>query len=137
MDRRYDVLDSNNLLNDSNWALLKAALFRIRNTQGPSKRQNDREFLTAIIYLVKTGDSWRQLPKFFGEWSAVYMRFRRWESSRTWAYLWRELKQDSLIEIMALFLDSDFDAHPADDIAHKRHLSVAERLRNAVRMVVW
>jgi transposase len=34
--------------------------------------------LNALVYRCKNGCSWRDLPKEFGHWHVVYMRFSRW-----------------------------------------------------------
>jgi transposase len=48
----------------------------------PKQRGNvkidNRDMLNAIIYRCKNGCSWRDLPKEFGNWHVVYMRFSRW-----------------------------------------------------------
>jgi putative transposase len=46
-----------------------------------------RQVLNAILYSLKTGCPWRQLPREFPAWTAVYYYFRRWSSDGTWARL--------------------------------------------------
>lgn len=38
----------------------------------------------AIIYVLRTGVAWRDLPAGFGPWSSVYSRWRRWSASGLW-----------------------------------------------------
>lgn len=38
----------------------------------------DRLILSGIIYAIRHGLSWRQLTEFYGNWSSVYSKFRRW-----------------------------------------------------------
>gem|GEM_PF-4645239 len=135
MTRQCNDLDLQNWLSEKHWMQLKPVLFRVRNTQGPSRRQSDRDFLTAIVYLIQTGQSWRKLPPEFGDWMTVYVRFRRWEKSRTWAYLWRELDLFSLYEIKALFIDEDADITRATP-PKGAPMSVEDRLRKAVKMTI-
>jgi transposase len=40
--------------------------------------------VNAILYVLKTGCQWRQLPSEFGYWAKVYARFRRWRLSGAW-----------------------------------------------------
>jgi len=35
-------------------------------------------FITALLWILKTGAPWRALPERFGSWKTVYSRFRRW-----------------------------------------------------------
>ena len=34
--------------------------------------------LSAMVYVLRTGVPWRDLPERFGPWSSVYTRYRRW-----------------------------------------------------------
>lgn len=43
-----------------------------------------RPLLNAIFYLVKSGCSWRLLPKSFPCWKTVFHRFRKWSRDGTW-----------------------------------------------------
>jgi putative transposase len=36
------------------------------------------------LYVARTGIPWRDLPAEFGQWDAVYNRFRRWEKRHVW-----------------------------------------------------
>lgn len=39
---------------------------------------DDRLVISGIIFVIRHGLAWRQLPEFFGNWSSVYSKFRRW-----------------------------------------------------------
>ena len=39
----------------------------------------ERMFFEAVLYIARTGTPWRDLPPCFGNWDAVYQRFRRWQ----------------------------------------------------------
>lgn len=41
--------------------------------------------LSGIIYVLRTGVPWRDLPECFGKWTTVYSRFRRWCASGLFA----------------------------------------------------
>jgi putative transposase len=43
--------------------------------------------LNAILYVLKTGCQWRQLPREFPHWTAVYYYFYRWSCDGTWVRL--------------------------------------------------
>ncbi len=38
----------------------------------------------AMIYLLRVGCPWRDLPELFGSWNSVYTRWRRWAQSGLW-----------------------------------------------------
>ena len=46
-----------------------------------------RQVLNAILYVLKTGCQWRQLPREFPVWSAVYYYFYNWSCNGTWERL--------------------------------------------------
>lgn len=47
----------------------------------------------AIMYVLKTGSQWRQLPREFGPWQTVYGHFNRWSKLEVWRGLVEELTQ--------------------------------------------
>jgi transposase len=54
---------------------------------------SDRDFLEALLYVARTGIPWRDLPREFGKWDAIYKlvdrscaiynRYRRWLKNGT------------------------------------------------------
>jgi transposase len=40
--------------------------------------KDNRLFLEAVLWRVRTGLPWRDLPSGFGRWNSVFQRFRRW-----------------------------------------------------------
>lgn len=63
-------------LTSDEWQDLKQ-LF-IRAGPGRPPKVSDRRFLNAVLWKVKTGAPWRDLPARFGNWKTIYSRFRRW-----------------------------------------------------------
>jgi transposase len=45
----------------------------------------------AMVYVLRTGCPWRDLPGIYGPWSSVYTRWRRWSRSGLWARLLKVL----------------------------------------------
>jgi putative transposase len=41
--------------------------------------------VNAVLYQVKNGCQWRDLPSDFPNWQTVYSQFRRWQLDGTWA----------------------------------------------------
>ncbi len=39
---------------------------------------DNRLFLEAVLWRVRTGAPWRDLPLCFGHWNSIFQRFRRW-----------------------------------------------------------
>ena len=61
------------------------------------KRINQRRALDGIIYRMRSGAQWNQLPKEFGDDSSVHRTFQRWERlgvfDRIWAVLVEECEE--------------------------------------------
>jgi transposase len=43
--------------------------------------------IDGVLWRLRTGAPWRDLPERYGPWQTVYERFARWESDGTWARL--------------------------------------------------
>jgi transposase len=101
------------LLSNAMWEQLAEALAELKDRRGAPPGLEDREFVEAVLYLARTGLPWRDLPAEFGTWSAVYMRFRRWEKVRIWQRLWERLSRGATPELLDVFVDStSIPAHP-------------------------
>jgi transposase len=101
------------ILNDELWEQFEAALSAVKDPRGAPSDLTPREFLEAVLYLARTGIPWRDLPAEFGAWSAVYMRFRRWEQAGVWRGLWEVLQQGAAPAAFELFVDStSVPVHP-------------------------
>jgi len=69
-------------LSDDEWCVLSPILSSLRqDTRGRRPKYGHREMLNAIFYLLRTGCSWRHLPKDFPPWKSVYTQFLRWRDA--------------------------------------------------------
>ncbi|MCS7015958.1 MAG: IS5 family transposase [Gemmatales bacterium] len=94
------------LLTDEIWQMLEAIIRSIKSAAGAPPITPDRLFLEAVLYRARVGCPWRDLPKCFGSWNAVYQRFRRWEKKGIWKALCERLPKDKLGAIKNLFVAS-------------------------------
>ncbi|WNE93873.1 IS5 family transposase [Streptomyces luomodiensis] len=62
-------------LTDQEWELL--APLKPRAATG-RPRVEDRQVVNGMVYKIRTGISWRDLPERYGPWKTVYTRFRRY-----------------------------------------------------------
>ncbi len=67
---------------------------------------SDRQFVEAVVHLVRTGGAWRGLPQSFGSWSAIYTRFARWEKRSVWKKLWLNLNAQHLFLARAVLVEA-------------------------------
>jgi putative transposase len=66
-------------LTDKQWEQLKPLLPQKRTP--PAKA---REYIDAILYVLRTGGAWRMLPHDFPAWETVYTYFRKLERNGSW-----------------------------------------------------
>lgn len=72
-------------LSEGAWRCLKPLL--PVSTVGRPRQVSLRQVVNAILYVLKTGCQWRQLPREFPAWTAVYYYFYRWTQDGTWERL--------------------------------------------------
>jgi transposase len=64
-------------LTDGQWALVEPLLSAAKPGGRPEAHPR-REVVNAVLYLLRTGCSWRQMPTDFPPWETVYWHFARW-----------------------------------------------------------
>ena len=57
----------------------------------PGKEGNNRMFVEGVLWIVRTGAPWRDLPHCFGNWFPEWKRFRRWALKGVFGRVFREL----------------------------------------------
>ena len=56
------------------------------------------QFLCALLYIIENGCKWRALPKEYGNWHSVYMKFSRWSKNGTIQKIFDEMQKMELIK---------------------------------------
>src|SRR5712691_10696191 len=69
-------------LTDYEWAAIKPML---PNKPRGVRRVNDRRVLDGILWVLRSGAPWRDLPNAFGPYTTCYNRFVRWRRAGVWA----------------------------------------------------
>ena len=57
-------------------------------------------FVEGVLWIVRTGSPWRDLPEVFGEWNSAFRRFSRWSSKRVWWRIFEAMSDDSDFEYL-------------------------------------
>ena len=79
-------------LSDDEWKCLQLHV-PAPNKRGRPRTHHTREILNAIFYVLKSGCSWRLLPKDFPPWETVYWWFGRWRVDGTFEQLNAALRE--------------------------------------------
>ena len=61
---------------------------------------------SAILYILRTGISWRDLPGDFGNWHSIYLRFQKWSERHVVWKILLELQKYKLIKLDVVMIDS-------------------------------
>ena len=86
-------------LTDAAWAMIAPLL------PGNGKRgkqwKDHRTVVNGILWKLRTGAPWRDLPERYGPWKSVYDRFVRWRRDGTWDRLLAHVqtKSDAVGEV--------------------------------------
>lgn len=83
-------------LTDKQWAKLEPLLQagrKNRHAGGRPRKHDLRRVVDALLYVVKTGCQWRQLPVDFPPWKSVHEQFRAWRDEGTWEGVTRALRE--------------------------------------------
>ncbi len=82
---------------DDQWKLVEPLLAAPRARTGRPRRFA-RDMLNGVLWILRTGAPWRDLPERFGPWETVYGYFKTWRSRGTF---------DRILEALQIRLDRD------------------------------
>jgi transposase len=85
-------------LTDAQWVVLEPLIPAVKSGGRPAVHDR-REIMDAILYVLRTGCSWRSLPHDFPSWKTVYDYFRLWRLDGTWERLNDQLRVDVRIQV--------------------------------------
>ena len=71
------------VLTDRQWELLELLLPKSDGRVGRNFA-NNRLVVEALLYRLRVGGPWRDLPEVFGPWQTVWKRHRRYAADGTW-----------------------------------------------------
>src|SRR5882757_1944290 len=80
-------------LTNAQWARIEP-LLPIPSKKGGRPRKPDRPVVEAMLWILRTGAPWRDLPSAYGPWESVYSRFARWSASGVLAQLFEALARE-------------------------------------------
>jgi transposase len=80
-------------LRDDQWSRIEPLLPRATKTGGRDAKPH-RSMVEAMIWVLRTGAPWRDLPRAYGPWQSVYTRWSRWSATGVMARLLEALARE-------------------------------------------
>ena len=81
------------LLSDSQYQKIAPLLPGKSGDPGRAGTDN-RKFVEAVLWIVRTGAPWRDLPAGLGRWNSAFRRFRRWSQKGIFEKIFNALSGD-------------------------------------------
>ena len=100
-------------LSDRVWEKIEPHLPGKKGDWGGIAKDN-RQFLNAVIWVLRSGAPWRDLPPSYGGWSNTHRRFIRWRDKGVWERM-----------LAAVIDDPDFEWVMMDGSHVKAHFHAA------------
>ncbi len=132
-------------LTDAQWAKIEPLLPRMPCTaRGGRPWASHRSVVEGILWVLKTGARWRDLPAEYPSPSTCWRRLKRWDEDGTWLRIWRafiaELDARGRLQWETAFIDGTFT--PAKKGALTLGLPSAGKVQSAwywssVRVFLW
>jgi len=89
------------VITDTLWAVMEPLLPGTDRDRGVTAKDN-RLFMEAVLWRVRVGGPWRDLPPSFGNWNSVFRRFRRWAAKGVFESLFKHLSGDPDFEYVLI-----------------------------------
>jgi transposase len=119
------------LLSDAQWEMIEPLLPKLSSHGRPWR--NNRDVLEGILWVLKSGARWRDLPAQYPSASTCWRRLRLWEEEDVWLDIWRaflgQLDQKQKLDWSETFIDGSFA--PAKKGARESEPTVAEKVHSA------
>jgi transposase len=90
-------------LSDAQWERIAPLLSGKISDPGRTGADN-RLFLNGVLWVLRSGAHWRDLPERYGKWKSLHKRFTRWAKAGVWERVFASLIKDR--DNQYLMLDS-------------------------------
>jgi putative transposase len=114
------------VLSDEQWNRISGLIIGRPDQRGSTGRDN-RMFVEGVLWIVRTGAPWRDLPEVFGCWNSAFRRFSRWSAKGVWYRIFAAMADDPDFEY--LILDSTIVRAHQHAAGAKRGLRIRPPIR--------
>ena len=101
-------------LTDEQWRIFDP-LLPDRGERGPAI-ESKRRTVNGILWVLRTGAPWRDMPERYGNWNSVFVRFTRWSKLGVW---------DAAFETLASLGPPADEEHAIDSTIVRAHQHAA------------
>ena len=120
-------------ITDEQWNKLEPLLPKHKQSpKGRLKPVGNREVFESIIWVLRSGAHWKDLPDWYPSASTCWRRLQQWEEQGVWLEIWRkflsELDEQSQLEWEETFADGSFASAKKGALVLER--PNAERVRS-------
>ena len=80
-------------LSNAQWDRIEGFLPGRQGWVGVTAKDN-RNFVNGVLWVLRSGAQWKDLPAQFGNWKSMHKRFTRWARSGIWQRIFQVLLDD-------------------------------------------
>jgi putative transposase len=113
-------------LSDVQWERIKGQLPGRKEHVGRTAADN-RIFVNGVLWVIRSGARWQDLPERYGKYKSVHKRFMRWAAGGVWDKVFADLVKDK--SNTYLMLDST--------IVRAHQQAAAGRKKGAPKTRLW
>lgn len=112
-------------LNEQQWSRIADCLPGRQETVGRTAADN-RVFVNGVLWVLRSGARWSDLPERYGKYKSVHKRFARWAATGVWERIFRTLTQDRHNEYLMI-----------DSTIVRAHQQAATGRKRGARTRLW
>jgi transposase len=86
------------VLSDEQWERISGLIIGRPDQCGSTGRDN--RMVEGVLWIVRTGSPWRDLPAAFGPWNSAFRRFSRWSAKGVWHRIFAAMADDPDFEYL-------------------------------------
>jgi transposase len=99
-------------LSQRQWSVIEPLLPRQDFRKGGRPRADDKKTIEGILWVLRTGAQWNELPEKYGKPMTCWRRLNSWQKQGVWKKIWKQAlimldKQDQ-VSMEVTYLDGTF-----------------------------
>ena len=126
--RRHDI-------SDAVWHQLEPLLAGRKGSWG-GVAQDNRLFINAVFWILRTGAPWRDLPPDYGDWKNTHRRFSRWRDAGRWETILEALAGDPNYDWLMIDA-SHIKVHPHAAGAQGGNQTMGHTKGGSIQNCIW